>query len=127
MPMRPLAPPSEAFPYYSSSKGRATREAVYAKTGGYCWYCGTKFPTAYGQLLMEIDHIIERASGGTDSLDNLVPCCSECNLIKGDRGVRYLRYRRALDAMRDAYERGSDFEDFHTFYFETLTMEVRDA
>ncbi len=39
-----------------------------------CVYCGAE---ATG-----VDHVIPKAKGGTDTLDNLVPCCSECNMHK---------------------------------------------
>lgn len=42
-----------------------------------CQYCGGK---ATG-----IDHIIPLAKGGTDTKENKVPCCIECNRIKNDK------------------------------------------
>jgi predicted phage replisome organizer len=42
-----------------------------------CQYCG-KPATGY-------DHIIPISRGGTDTEDNKVPCCIECNRIKNDK------------------------------------------
>ena len=47
------------------------REFVFSKTKGRCSYCGAK--------ATEIDHIVPRANGGTDSTFNLTPVCRSCN------------------------------------------------
>lgn len=47
------------------------REFVFSKTNGRCSYCGAK--------ATEIDHIIPRANGGTNSTYNLTPVCRSCN------------------------------------------------
>ena len=52
------------------------REFVFSKTKGRCSYCGAK--------ATEIDHIIARANGGTDSTYNLTPACRSCNEIKSN-------------------------------------------
>ena len=52
------------------------REFVFSKTKGRCSYCGAK--------ATEIDHIIPRAKGGTDSTYNLTPACRSCNEIKSN-------------------------------------------
>lgn len=38
-----------------------------------CWWCGRKMTE------VTIDHAIPRSKGGTNSVDNLVPACRECN------------------------------------------------
>jgi 5-methylcytosine-specific restriction endonuclease McrA len=57
--------------------------------GWRCWYCGI-------ELLEEsatIDHIVPRAKGGSDHLDNLALCCEFCNRAKLDRSVEeFLRW-----------------------------------
>ena len=70
---------------------KSKREKVWDKTGGYCYYCGKKLdPNNW-----EIDHKIPKSRGGTDALDNLVPCCPECNDEKGDMTDReYIQYRK---------------------------------
>lgn len=52
------------------------REFVFNKTKGRCSYCGAK--------ATDIDHIIPRANGGTDSTYNLTPACRACNQIKSN-------------------------------------------
>ena len=40
--------------------------------------------------IFEVDHVVPRARGGTDHLDNLQLLCSHCNRLKGDREQAYL-------------------------------------
>ncbi len=58
---------------------KATREAVYAKCGGRCGYCGTELPTIKA---MQVDHIAPKIFRGTDDFDNLLPACRPCNNYK---------------------------------------------
>ena len=57
-------------PLYNTS----LRKFIFSKTKGKCSYCGAK--------ATEIDHIIPRAKGGTDSTYNLTPACKKCNKLK---------------------------------------------
>ena len=52
------------------------REFIFSKTKGRCSYCGAK--------ATEIDHVIPRANGGTDSIYNLTPACKACNEKKSN-------------------------------------------
>lgn len=36
---------------------------------------------------MTIDHIVPRARGGSDNVDNLVCCCKDCNVLKDDKTI----------------------------------------
>ena len=47
------------------------REFIFSKTKGRCAYCGAKAE--------EIDHIIARANGGSNSTYNLIASCRSCN------------------------------------------------
>lgn len=64
----------------------ANKRKLYGEQEGNCNGCGTHFPMQN----LEVDHIIARASGGTDHMDNLQLLCSRCNRIKGNRGQEYL-------------------------------------
>lgn len=44
-----------------------------------CRYCGRTTP----QVILEIDHIVPVAEGGTNEVENLVTACYECNRGKG--------------------------------------------
>lgn len=35
--------------------------------------------------LMTIDHVLPKSKGGTNDLENLVPCCNRCNTKKGNK------------------------------------------
>lgn len=52
-----------------------------------CAYCGIA-----GNLT--IDHVIAMSQGGSNTLDNIVPCCGPCNKSKWqvDRPWRWARY-----------------------------------
>lgn len=77
------------LPHYTSHKN-----ALYDEQEGNCKGCGEHFQ----QQHLELDHIIARAKGGTDHINNLQLLCSHCNRIKGNRGQEYLVARlRELD------------------------------
>jgi 5-methylcytosine-specific restriction endonuclease McrA len=59
------------------------RAKVFAKTDGTCWYCEARFADDYHPP--EIDHVYPISLGGTNEIDNLVPCCYLCNTRKGNR------------------------------------------
>ena len=54
-----------------------------------CWVCGG--------LATEVDHVLPRASGGTNALENLRPCCRTCNRSRGGT----LAAQRMLKTSRD--------------------------
>lgn len=48
-----------------------------------CQYCGRSSP----EVVLEIDHVIPRAKGGTEGYDNLVTACRDCNKGKADLDI----------------------------------------
>ena len=52
------------------------RDFIFSKTKGRCAYCGAKAE--------EIDHVVARSNGGTDSPYNLVASCRACNEKKSN-------------------------------------------
>ncbi|MGW3072754.1 HNH endonuclease [Kitasatospora sp. NPDC001132] len=40
-----------------------------------CAYCG--------ELAQHLDHVVPLSRGGTDTAENMVPACADCNLSKG--------------------------------------------
>lgn len=46
-----------------------------------CAYCGKHPP----DVLLEVDHIVPQAAGGSDDMENLITACLECNRGKSDR------------------------------------------
>ena len=57
------------------------RARVRAKSGNRCGYCQSLQKYVLG--ILEIDHIIPKATGGTDNEENLWLACSLCNNYKG--------------------------------------------
>ncbi len=92
------------------------RLRVFANKGLQCAYCpkvGAKFVLALDywggkhydvytadNQLMTVDHVLSRAKGGSEDLENLVPCCATCNSLKGQttdmEGLK--EYRQQLAA-----------------------------
>ena len=71
---------------------RTHKLTLYGLQVGNCGGCGQHFEARH----LEVDHIISRAKGGTDHIDNLQLLCGSCNRIKGNRGMEYLRTRLQL-------------------------------
>ena len=77
------------IPPYNSA---ANRRFLYGEQGGNCAGCDEHFEIRH----FEIDHIIARSNGGTDHIRNLQLLCGNCNRIKGNRGMEYLRSKLQL-------------------------------
>ena len=77
------------LPPYNST---ANKNTLYGEQGGNCTGCGTHFEKQH----LEVDHIIAQKSGGTDHIENLQLLCGNCNRIKGDRGMEYLRAKLGI-------------------------------
>lgn len=60
----------------------ATRFEVFKRDDFTCSYCGR---TRDDGAKLEVDHIVPRAGGGSDELDNLTTSCWDCNHGKGAR------------------------------------------
>jgi 5-methylcytosine-specific restriction endonuclease McrA len=56
-----------------------TRKNILRRDAFKCAYCGRS------DLPLTIDHVIPKSKGGTDSWENLVCACTNCNNRKGDR------------------------------------------
>lgn len=67
---------------------------LYGVQGGHCAGCADHFLIRN----LEVDHIVPRAKGGTDHLDNLQLLCGYCNRVKGHRGMEYLRMKLQIAA-----------------------------
>ena len=74
------------IPRYNSD---ANRKKIYGEQEGHCNGCRTHFELRN----LEVDHIIARNDGGTGHIENLQLLCGNCNRIKGDRGMEYLRVK----------------------------------
>jgi hypothetical protein len=59
------------------------RREVEIRAGGRCEYC--RAPQAVCGYCFHLEHIVPRAAGGSNGLENRALACAACNLAKGDR------------------------------------------
>ena len=64
----------------------ATRLAIYLRDGFICLWCGEDLRDQPGQLTL--DHYRPRATGGSNSSENLLTSCRDCNSDRRDRPAR---------------------------------------
>jgi len=62
---------------------KAVRFAVLKRDNFTCRYCGRSAP----DVVLEVDHIISRAQGGSDDPSNLITSCLDCNAGKSAEGL----------------------------------------
>lgn len=62
--------------------GYEIREYLLEKWNRQCAYCGVK------DIPLQIEHILCRAKGGSDSITNLTLSCEKCNQKKGTKDIR---------------------------------------
>lgn len=81
---------------------KKTRFDVFKRDAFACQYCGAHPPG----VLLHVDHVVAVASGGNNSIDNLVTACQPCNAGKGARALdvvpQTLAGKAALVAEREA-------------------------
>jgi len=65
-------------------KASLTRKNIFLRDDNTCQYCGKHKQVAD----LNIDHVIPRFLGGTNSWDNLVCSCIECNSKKGHKSLK---------------------------------------
>ena len=56
----------------------ANRRIVIAASDGLCSWCHRRPATS-------ADHLVPLAKGGTNAIENLIPCCGPCNASRGSR------------------------------------------
>lgn len=72
-------------------QGYEVREYLLEKFHRQCAYCGKK------DVPLQIEHIVPRARGGTDSITNLALACQKCNEKKGAKSIEeFLSKKPAL-------------------------------
>lgn len=54
------------------------RSTILARDSFACCYCGSRFD-------LQLDHVMPRSQGGTDTAGNLLTACKPCNQAKSDR------------------------------------------
>ena len=59
--------------------GYQAREYLLTKWQRACAYCGAK------EIALQVEHIVPKARGGSDRVDNLTLACEPCNQLKGNK------------------------------------------
>jgi len=67
----------------------SVKEQLYKEQKGKCNACGDDFKI----WNLEIDHILPKSKGGGDYYENYQLLCANCNRIKGNRPMEYLRLK----------------------------------
>ena len=65
--------------------GKRLRFEIFKRDSFTCQYCG-QFPP---HVILEVDHLTPRASGGSDDIENLVTSCFACNRGKCDVAIGF--------------------------------------
>lgn len=60
---------------------KGVRFDVFKRDRFTCVYCGATPPN----VLLQVDHVVAVANGGSNGIDNLVTACQPCNLGKSDK------------------------------------------
>ncbi len=80
--------------------GYQVREYILEKWHRTCVYCGKK------DTVLQIEHLVPKARGGSDSVDNLTLACQPCNQRKGNQTASEFGFpqiqAQALLPLRDA-------------------------
>lgn len=77
-------------------KLKPTRENIYRRDGGKCAYCGNSRD-------LTIDHILPKSKGGLNTWENMVTCCSRCNVIKGDKLLKDTGFKLRVKPFKPNY------------------------
>lgn len=69
-----------------------------------CQYCGKSSP----DVVLEVDHIVPVAEGGTNDIENLITACFDCNRGKGKRELTddavIKKQKKELDHLQERRE-----------------------
>lgn len=68
------------------------KRTIWERDSGRCHYCRVLIKDGRGTQ----DHVIAKAKGGTDHIDNLVLCCRPCNYEKSDMDAEEFKKRKQL-------------------------------
>jgi 5-methylcytosine-specific restriction endonuclease McrA len=93
------------------------RLRVWNKTQGHCAYCGNMVNLAF----FDVDHVIPIIDYGTDDINNLMPCCRPCNLMKGTLMLDDFRVLFTMLYYEDLYTKdpnACEYYQLRTFWFE---------
>ena len=76
--LRPLIIRLLNYVNFQKRRIRVNRHRIMRRDGYSCVYCGSK-------KHLTLDHVLPKSRGGRNSWNNLVTCCTTCNMKKGNR------------------------------------------
>ena len=79
---------------FKSSGFRGNKVKLILRDGYACAYCSTK------DKLLEVEHLIPRSRGGSNSITNLVLSCVDCNRKKSNQlphEIKNIYFRKKLE------------------------------
>lgn len=99
-----------------------SRQNIYRRDDYKCVYCNSRED-------LTLDHVIPKSKGGQNSWKNLVTCCSDCNVKKGDMNVSDFLTQYNLKMNHEPYkphyltyiERLNSFHDSWKIYVGIMT------
>ncbi len=77
--------------------GPTKRCAIVYRSGGLCAWC----ERALLPREVQLDHVVPRRDGGSDTPDNLVVACARCQIDRPDSDVAWARVTAQLDTPLD--------------------------
>jgi len=103
------------------SESKRMRFEIFKRDGFRCQYCGRTPP----EVILELDHIIARANGGTDDISNYITACFDCNRGKGAVPLDSIP-QSLLDKKAEIEERREQVKAY-TEFLEQTESEINEA
>lgn len=98
------------------SLGKTLRFEIFKRDAFTCQYCGATPPS----VVLEVDHVIPVAQGGSNDEHNLVTSCFECNRGKRDRHLHAIP-----ESVTERSHRAQELEDQAREYEKVLKAKKR--
>jgi len=95
-----MSSPTPSSKTVSNTIKKAIRQLVWnrfigaTRGTGYCWCCNSTIITAFE---FECGHVLARAEGGPDTVDNLRPICGLCNRSMGTENMLEFQKKHGLE------------------------------
>jgi len=99
-----------------------TRFEVFKRDRFTCAYCGRTPPT----VVLEVDHILPVAMGGTGESHNLITSCWDCNHGKADRPLSDVP-KPLVDQLTFEVEARQQLEEYNAYLMEVRENEQEEA
>lgn len=98
---------------------KTTRFEVFKRDLFTCQYCGQHPPA----IILEVDHVIAVANGGSNDQDNLITACVDCNRGKAAHPLDQVT-PPIKEKMAQARERAEQLEEYNEFLLDARNKEL---